>query len=179
VEGIDSQSRGGEDVFCKHLNGKMPFTVMLRLYAAIHREMRDSVLQEQEESTVEFREQRRRKRNHPEEQAKRSKTTIMPTPGKRDLRIRFQGEIPTRNFFASMRGSEVEVECTLLEKTTDKPNRELQQPPSSKSGRPPPIVLTSTANLMQLQGISKAILSSATPEAGPELSQKKWRIFHS
>jgi hypothetical protein len=74
-------------VLSKHLDGKALFTAMLRLYAAIHREMRDSVLPEQEESTVEFLEQKRRMRNPLEKQAKRSKTTIMPTSGPRDPRI--------------------------------------------------------------------------------------------
>jgi hypothetical protein len=47
----------------EHLNGKALFTAMLRLYAAIHREMLGPVLPEQKESNVEFRGQRRRKGN--------------------------------------------------------------------------------------------------------------------
>jgi hypothetical protein len=43
-------------VLCKHLEGKALFAAMLRLYAAVHREMRDSVMPEQKESTEEFRE---------------------------------------------------------------------------------------------------------------------------
>jgi hypothetical protein len=31
-------------VLCKHLNGRALFTAMLRLYAALHKELRDSVL---------------------------------------------------------------------------------------------------------------------------------------
>jgi hypothetical protein len=38
----------------------------------------------------------------------------------------------------------------VVEDTTDNPNKEQQQS-GNKSGRPPPIVLTSTTNLMQLQ----------------------------
>jgi formamidopyrimidine-DNA glycosylase len=60
-------------VLCKHLDGKALFTAMLRLYAAIHREMRGSFRPEQQQ-TEEFRQQRRRKRNLSEEQAKKSKT---------------------------------------------------------------------------------------------------------
>jgi hypothetical protein len=48
-------------VLCKHLDGNALFTAMLRLYTAIHREMRDSVLPAQQQSTEEFHEQRRRK----------------------------------------------------------------------------------------------------------------------
>jgi hypothetical protein len=158
-------------VLCKHLDSKALFTAMLRLYAAIHREMCDSVLPEQKELTEEFREQRRCKRTPSEEPAKKSKT-IMPTPGQRDPWIRFQGPL---------RASEMDVEHTLVEETTDKPNREPQQPSSNKSGRPPPIVLSTTTKLTHLRGISealsRAILSSATPGAGPELSRKNGGFF--
>jgi hypothetical protein len=68
---------------CKHLDGKGTFTAMLCLYAAIHREMYDSLQLKQEESTEKFHQQRRRKRNLSDEQAKISKTTIMPTSGQR------------------------------------------------------------------------------------------------
>jgi hypothetical protein len=81
--------------------------------------------------------------------------TIMPTPESRDPRIRSQSELPTRNFFAS----EMEVKCTLVEETTDKLKEKTQQPSSRKSGRPPPILLTSTTNLMQLQRHMKGILT--------------------
>jgi hypothetical protein len=86
-------------VLCKHLDDKALFTAMLRLYAAIHREMRDSVLPAQQKSTEQFREQRKRKQNPSEEQAKKS-MTIMPTPVSGDPRLRPQGEVPTENFFA-------------------------------------------------------------------------------
>jgi hypothetical protein len=77
----------------------------------------------------------------------------MPTHGPRDPRIRSQGELPTKNFFAPMRASEMEVECSLVEETTDKHNREPQLPSFSKSGRTASIVLTSTTNLMHCRGI--------------------------
>jgi hypothetical protein len=47
---------------CKHQDGKALFRAILRLYAAIHWETRDSVLPSQQQSTEEFREQRRRKK---------------------------------------------------------------------------------------------------------------------
>jgi hypothetical protein len=46
-----------------------------------------------------------------------------------------------------------------VEETTDKPKEETQQPSSRKSVRPPPIVLISTTNLMQLQRHMKGILT--------------------
>jgi hypothetical protein len=72
------------------LDGKALFTAMLHLYAAIHREMRESLLLEQKEETTEvFREQRRRKRNPSEEQKKKPK----PTPNPRGPRIKSQGQV--------------------------------------------------------------------------------------
>jgi hypothetical protein len=46
-----------------------------------------------------------------------------------------------------------------IEGTTDKPENETQKPSSSKSGRPPPIVLTTATNLMQLQKRNWAIFT--------------------
>jgi hypothetical protein len=97
-------------VLCKHLDGKALFTAMLRLYAALHREVRDSVLPAQQNSTEEFREQRRHKRNPSDEQAKKYKTSV-PTP---ESRLRPQGEVASKNFFAPLRTAEIEVERTLV-----------------------------------------------------------------
>jgi hypothetical protein len=84
-------------VLSKHLDGKALFTAVLRLYAATHRELREIFLPEGKDTPEKFREQRRRKRNHPEEHAKKSK----PTPGPRDPRIQshVEAQVPTRNFF--------------------------------------------------------------------------------
>jgi hypothetical protein len=45
----------------------------------------------------------------------------------------------------------MDLENTLVEGTSETPNSEKQQPSSSKAGRPPPIILTSAINLIQLQ----------------------------
>jgi hypothetical protein len=45
----------------------------------------------------------------------------------------------------------MEVERPVVEDSTQKPDGKPQQESSGKSSRPPPIVLTSTTNLMQLQ----------------------------
>jgi hypothetical protein len=45
----------------------------------------------------------------------------------------------------------MEVERTPTEETSNEENIEVQKQSPSKSGRPPPIVLTSTTNLIQLQ----------------------------
>jgi hypothetical protein len=124
---------------------------MLRLYAALHRELRDSVLPvpAEHKSTEEFREQRRRKRNPSDDNAKKPKTGV-PTPESSDPRLRPKGEVPTRNFFAPLRTAEMDLEVTQVEGTSESPTSETQQTSSSKAGRPL-IILTSAINLIQLQ----------------------------
>jgi hypothetical protein len=137
-------------VLCKHLDGKALFTAMLRLYTALHRELRHSVLPAEHKSTEEFREQRRRKRNPSDDKAKKPKTSV-PTPESRDPRLRPKGEVPTKNFFAPLRTAEMDLEGTLVEGASETSHSETQQPVSSKAGRPPPIILTSAIKLIQLQ----------------------------
>jgi hypothetical protein len=67
------------------------------------------------------------------------------------MRYLSQGEIPTRNFFAPLRTTEMEVKHTLVKETIDKPDGKSEQPSSSKSRRSPPIVLTSITKLRQLK----------------------------
>jgi hypothetical protein len=137
-------------VLCKHLDGQALFLAVLRMYAAIHRELRDSLLPE--EQPDEFREQRRRKRHPSTEDENKTPKTSKPTPGPRDPRVRSHEVVQLRNYFAPLRATEMEVERTPTEETSNTENTEVQQQQSpSKSGRPPPIVLTSTTNLIQLQ----------------------------
>jgi hypothetical protein len=96
-----SKAEGERAVLCKHLDGNALLLAILRMYAAIHRELRDSLVTE-EQQTEEFREQRRRKRNPSEDESKKSKTS-KPTPGPRDPRIQPQPVatpkvVPTNNF---------------------------------------------------------------------------------
>jgi hypothetical protein len=167
-------------VLCKHLDGKVLYTSMLRLYAALHREMRDSILPAQQISTEEFREQWRRKRNASDEQAKKSKTSV-PPPGSKDSKPRPQGEVATKNLFAPLRAADMDVERTLVEGTTDEPSGESQQPSSSKAGRPPPIVLTSAINLMKLQrqirDIVKGNLEFRCTRSGTRIVTKEMEDF--
>jgi hypothetical protein len=144
-------------VLCKHLAGKSLFTAMLRLYAALHRELRDSVLSVSvgHKSTEEFREQRRRKRNPSDENAKKPKTGV-PTPESKEPRL-----CPTRNFFAPLRTAEMDLECTHVEDTSESPTSEKQQT-SSRAGRPPPVILPSAINLIQLQRHISDIVNPST-----------------
>jgi hypothetical protein len=119
-------------VLCKHLDGNALFTAMLRMYAAIYREMRDS-LQLGNQHSEEFREQKRLKQIPSKEQPRNETITIRKDPTGTS-----QGEVPTRNFFATLK-TEMDVERTPVEETTDGPKQSSQKASSRKQGRPHPL----------------------------------------
>jgi hypothetical protein len=123
-------------MLCKHLDGKGLFTAMLRLYAAIHREMRDSVLPEQEESTEEIRKQRSRKRNLSEEEAKNRSQLSCRHLDRGILGYDPRASCRQGTSLPPLRASEMEAEHTLVDETTDKPNRDgSSRRPASQVGR--------------------------------------------
>jgi hypothetical protein len=67
-ERLVTRAEAERTILCKHLDGKALFTGILRLYAAIHRGMNETLQSEQVESPMEFREQKRRKRNASDKQ---------------------------------------------------------------------------------------------------------------
>jgi hypothetical protein len=137
-------------VLSKHLDGKALFTGMLRLYAAIHREMTSTLQSEQVESEQEFREQKRRKRNLSDKQSKPKSKTEMTSGSVSTPRA----EITTKNFFAPLR---TEMDLEGNKETTD----EEKQGSTTQAGRPPPIIPTSTTNLLQLQKNISAIVQGS------------------
>jgi hypothetical protein len=126
-------------VLGKHLEANAQFTGMLRLYAATHRDLRNSLKRDEEEQQQEppeeFREQRRRKRN-PSDEHPTAPKKIVPSAN---------SHITTRNFFASLRTANMDTDSAGTEA-----NMEEKADPG-KTGRPPPIILTSTVNLIHLQ----------------------------
>jgi hypothetical protein len=112
----------------------------------------------------EFREQRRRKRIPSAEKTKAKRSSITRDPKvmpqvavTRDPRIQSQVEIPTRNFFAPLKTADMELESS--EDTSKQADDGDQlQTPSSQRGRPPPIMLTSATNLIQLQKKLKGLV---------------------
>jgi hypothetical protein len=66
-----------------------------------------------------------------------------------------------KNYFAPLRTTDMDVERPVREGSTQRPNGESHQESTSKSGRPPPIVLTSTINLIQLQKTFKGFVSGS------------------
>jgi hypothetical protein len=134
-----------KEVLCKNYEGKALYACLQHLYAEVHREMNETLLLEHGKSNEEFREQKRRKRNALDSEAKNIKKAAKQTTGERDTQ-----ELPTRNFFAPLRSAGMELDPT--EDTNSQTDGEQQQqPPNSQRGRPPPIILTSTINLIQLQ----------------------------
>jgi hypothetical protein len=73
----------------------------------------------------------------------------------KDARLRPHQDLPTRNFFAPLRATDMDCEGDKI-KDTDTHDKD-QQGPASKTGRPPPIVLTSPQNLITLQNKLKGL----------------------
>jgi hypothetical protein len=188
---IITQSEEERIVLCKHLEGQTLFSGLLRLYAATHRDLRPSLKQEEEkpaggkdgdpgQRNQEFREQKRRKRTQTGEKTQSTKTdNATPTP--RDPRTQPQGEVPTKNYFAPLRTTDMDVERPVREGSTQRPDGESHQESTSKSGRPPPIVLTSTINLIQLQKTFKGFVSGSfefrNTRSGTRIVTKKMADF--
>jgi hypothetical protein len=151
-------------VLCKHMDGKALFTAILRLHAATHREMLSSLVKTTEGDPAqdideEFREQKRRKLVLSDGSSNKAKKTATAAPAPKDPRIKPQGEVLTKKYFTHVRTTEMDVECPVVEGSTQQPDGEPQQQSTSKSGRPPLIVLTSpTTNLMQLQRKFKGVV---------------------
>jgi hypothetical protein len=136
---ITARAEAERTVLCKHLEGKALYSTLLRLYATTHKELRESLQPEREEPSEEFREPRRRKVKPSEDQPTTSKKAAGTTGNVGVPSVRPQAELPTRNFYAPLR-AEMELE-----------DNSKQEQPTNPTGRPPPIILTSAVNLIQLQ----------------------------
>jgi hypothetical protein len=112
--------------------------------------MNETLLLEHGNSNEEFREQKRRKSNASDSEAKSIKKAAKQTTG-----ARVTHELPTRNFFAPLRTAGMDLDPT--EDTNNQTDGE-QQPPNSQRGRSPPIIFTSTINLIQLQKQLKSLV---------------------
>jgi hypothetical protein len=141
-----------KSVLCKPLDGKALFTGMLRLYAATHREMEDSLLLEcaQGKEVTEPHSKRRIRNSDSDDGSSISKweatEKYRPLPVYRKPR-----PVVTKNFFApltavSMEAAEVCDETTFLDNNV-------------QNVRPPPIVLTSEVNFLSLQKYLKAVVA--------------------
>jgi hypothetical protein len=134
---------------CKALTGKILFSALYGTYTVTLKELR-ALLKASSSAgqTVTtkcaahredgFKEVRRRKRNSSNETAPTTKKAVSAAE------VTPQTEVPTRNFFAPLRAP-MDTESAGAETTVN------EETVPGKTGRPPPIILTSQTNLSQLQ----------------------------
>jgi hypothetical protein len=151
------------------LKGKQLYSALYGVYTDVLHDLtavlKESAAKEETAKTTitttpsmeEFHEQRRRKRKPKVDAHKMAKKPTSSTTGVKDPKLRSKTDVPTWNFFAALRS--IEMEANLEEDTDNTTERQQLQAPKSQAGRPPPIVLSSQVNLVQLQrqlkGLSK------------------------
>jgi hypothetical protein len=91
-----------------------------------------------------FQEVKRSKGHISNDTLKTAKKSTKPVPTSTDVKLPPKAML-TRNFFTPLRTTDIDTEATGAE------NAQQEQEDSIKTGRPPPIVMTSTANLIRLQ----------------------------
>jgi hypothetical protein len=100
-------------------------------------------------SKEEPREHRRRKRTFSDDADERTKKLALSATGVNSPKLRSKNAVPTPNFFAPLRSTEMEADHG--DDADNSTERYQEQAPSSQAGRPLPIVLISQANVIQLQ----------------------------
>jgi hypothetical protein len=174
--------------FCKALKGKQLFNALYGTYSVALSDLKQ-VLQtsakstpapeQQAHSTITkgeddgFKEQKRRKRRNSSEYELQRKNVTPVESSHLDAPYQKAAQVPTRNSFAPLRAVNMETENgEAASKTTDQSEQQGQHSTPTKAGRPPPIVLTSTVNLINLQKdlklSAKVTLNSETQEMEPE-----------
>jgi hypothetical protein len=153
--------------FCKALKGKQLFNALYGTYSVALSDVKQ-VLQtsakrtpapeQQAHSTVTtgeddgFKEQKRRKRQNSSEDEQQRKNVTTVEASHVVAPCQKAAQVPTRNFFAPLRAVNMETEnVEAAPKPTDQSEEQGQHQTLTEAGRPPPIVLTSTVNLMSLQ----------------------------
>jgi hypothetical protein len=144
--------------YCKVLSGKTLFSALYGTYTVTLNELKAvlkaSTQSEQNVSTPVqqstkddgFQEVRRRKRQSSGESTKITKVSKKPTvPATTPAAVQLAPrDTATRNYFAPLRTADMDTDATAETVTPEE-----AAPP--KTGRPPPVVLTSPTNLIQLQ----------------------------
>jgi hypothetical protein len=143
---IVSSAEDNRENFCKALRGKPLFSALYGTYTVMLKELK-SVLKansqtEQTKQADGFKEVRSRKQHSTGEAAHTPKKSTVEPP---------TVKVPTSNFFAPLRTAHMDTDTPVAESNT-----EVAAAPV-KSSRPPPIVLTSAANLIQLQKQLKGV----------------------
>jgi hypothetical protein len=146
---IVNEAKDNQINFCKALTGKTLFSALYGMYTVTLKDLKamlkasspagQSVTPQCAAPREDgFKEVRHRKRNSSSEAAPTTKKAVSAAE------VAPQKEVPTRNFFSPLRAN-MDTDCPGAEATA---NEEIVP---GKAGRPPPIILTSQTNLIQLQ----------------------------
>jgi hypothetical protein len=136
--------------FCKYLDGKPFFNALYGMYTVTLNELKAVSAQAKQsgaanktssESTAqhdEFREVKRRKRHNSSDNSQSVKKSTKTVPTSAAVKLPPKA-VSTRNYFAPLRTTDMDTETTGAENTLP------EQEAPRKSGRPPPIMITSSA----------------------------------
>jgi hypothetical protein len=150
--------------FCKALHGRTLYSALYGTYSVNLKELKGLVkagIFEEEQSkkqvqpTVEegFQEVRRRKRHGTDESAKTAKKAAVQAKVSPSITKPPAKEVTTRNFFAPLHVAQMDTEAPTTEGYTS------EDTTAGKPGRPPPIILTTPINLIQLQKQLKDVVA--------------------
>jgi hypothetical protein len=104
-----------------------------------------------------FQELKRRNMHISDDTSRTTKKSTKPVPTSAAVRLPPKA-VSTRNFFAPLRTTDMDTETTGAE------NALPEQEAPRKSGGPPPIVMTSTSNLIQVQSDLKKHVKGEFPK---------------
>jgi hypothetical protein len=166
--------------YCKALTGKTLFSAIYGTYTVALKELK-SLLKasttacrstEKPAQDADFQEVRKRKRHNTTEAALTSKKAV--TTGASSPVTMRPKKISTHNFFAPLRAADMDTDSAGSEASTNVATA------PGKTGRPPPIILTSAVNLIQLQKQLKGVVSEdfkfRNTRNELDSSRKAWRI---
>jgi hypothetical protein len=143
---ITSSKEENRENFCKALRGKTLFSALNGTYTVTLNELK-SLLKASSQQGDGFKGVRIRKQHSSQEATNTPKKATLPAPS---------AKVTTRNFFAPLRTANMDTDSPAAESS---PAAEEAVP--AKAGRPPPIVLTSAMNLIQLQKQLKGVAKQA------------------
>jgi hypothetical protein len=115
---------------------------------AKHRVTAKKISSEPTAQDDEFWEVKRRKRYNSNGNSQSAKNSIKSVPKSAAVKLPPKAK-STRNYFAPLRTTDMDTETTGVENTLP------EEEAAKKSGRPPPIVMTSTTNLIRLHSYLK------------------------
>jgi len=158
---VVGRARADRLSMCRLLEGKSVVNSLYGVYTMTMAELK-ALLQQgaakkaspavlKDPDPCQFREQRRRMRlsSSDAERARSAKKPGSPPAAERDTSVAHPA-VPTRKFFIPFRA--LEVDTTAGDRAESEPHTQPQQAAPVGTGRPSPIILTSSINLLKFQG---------------------------